>query len=113
MGKNGYTQRLYQFVNRKGFVRCFYGTCPQCGKHIFSVGDDVVDNNKIRAKFVCECGKKYKETVYSAEMKRYKYPQALVYPYKDKKRGNVNTLKLYNRIYLITPTKIMSKEVKS
>ena len=112
MGKNGYTQRLYQFVNGKTFVRCFYGTCPQCGKHIFSIGD-TVDGDKIKAKFVCECGKKYKETVYSAEMKRYKYPQALVYPYHDKKRGNVNTLKLYNRIYLITPTKIMSKEVKA
>lgn len=102
-----YTKRLYKFLNGCEFVRCFYGECPDCGKHVFSIGDDVIDFNSIRAKFVCSCGKKWKETVYSPEMKKYKYMQALVQEYKGKK-----VLRLGNKMYLVLPDKIKSKEVK-
>lgn len=107
-----YTKRLHEFVNGYEFVRSFYGVCPNCGKHVFSVGDDVIDYKSIKAKFVCECGKKWKETVYSQQMKKYKYPQALVETYHDDKKGDVKVLKLGNKIFLVTPNKIKSKEVK-
>lgn len=107
-----YTKRLHKLINDYGFVRCFYGECPRCGKHVFSVGDDVVDYSSIKAKFICDCGKKWKETVYSPEMKKYKYMQALAETYHDPKKGDLKVLKLGNRIYLVTPDKIKSKEVK-
>lgn len=107
-----YTKRLHKFINKDGFVRTFYGECPVCGKHVFSIGDDVVDNYAIKAKFICSCGKKWKETVYSRDMKKYKYRQAMPEDYHDSKRGVVKVLRLSNRIYLVTPEKIMSKEVK-
>ena len=107
-----YTKRLSKLINGYEFVRCFYGECPICEKHVFSIGEDVTDNNtKIKAKFVCECGKKWKETVYSRESKKYKYRQALVEEYHDRKKGTIKVLKLGKRIYLVTPEKIMSKEV--
>lgn len=101
-----YTKRLHKFINGYEFVRCFYGECPNCGKNIFSIGDDVVDFHSIQAKFICSCGKKWKETVYSPEMKKYKYRQALVQEYRNKK-----VLKLDNKIYLVLPDRIKSKEV--
>lgn len=107
-----YTKRLHKFVNGHEFVRCFYGKCPDCGEQVFSVGDDVV-GDKIKAKFICPCGKKWKETVYSPKMGRYKYPQALVEKYYSKKEEkNLNVLKLFNTIFIITPKSIKSKEVK-
>lgn len=107
-----YTERLYKFINGKIFVRCFYGKCPICEKRVFSIGDDVVNFDSIRAKFICECGKKWKETVYSPELGKYSYPQALVETYSDKKRGKIKVLKLMNKIYLVTPDKILSKKKK-
>lgn len=107
-----YTKRLYKFINKQGFVRTFYGECPQCGKHVFSIGDEVVENSAIKAKFVCSCGKKWKETVYSREMKKYKYQQTIPEDYQDPKRGRVKVLKVGNRMFLVTPEKIMSKEIK-
>ena len=107
-----YTRKLHSFINGYSFVRCFYGKCPECGKHVFSVGDDVIDYSSIKAKFICSCGKKWKETVYSSKMSRYKYRQALVEDYRDKKLGIVKVLRLDNRIFLVTPEKIKSKEVK-
>lgn len=107
-----YTKSLHRFINRNGFVRCFYGKCPECGERIFSIGDEVIDNNKIKAKFVCECGKKYKETVYSGKLKKYKYPQALCEIIRDKKFGEIKVLSFRDRYYLVTPDKIRSKPIK-
>ena len=108
-----YTKRLHKFINKSGFVRTFYGECPTCEKHVFSIGDDVVDNNTaIKAKFICSCGRKWKETVYSRDMKKYKYPQAIPEDYHDPKRGNVKVLRMNGKMYLVTPEKILSKEVK-
>lgn len=106
-----YTEMLHKHITENGFARSFYGECPICGKHIFSVDDDVDNLYCIKAKFVCECGKKWKETVYSKDMRKYKYRQALVEDYRDKKRGIIKVLKMGNRIFLVTPEKIMSKEV--
>ena len=102
-----YTKRLHKFVNGYEFVRCFYGECPVCGKHVFSIGDDVIDYSSIKAKFICSCGKKWKETVYSKDLTKYKYRQALVQEYNGKK-----VLRLGNKIYLVLPDKIKSKEIK-
>ena len=107
-----YTQRLYSFINKQGFVRTFYGECPTCEKYVFSIGDDVVNNTAIKAKFICSCGRKWKETVYSREKKKYKYRQAIPENYRDPKYGEVKVLRLDNKIFLVTPDKIMSKEVK-
>ena len=80
---------------------------------MFSIGDDVTDGfTTIKAKFICSCGRKWKETVYSRDMKKYKYPQTIPEDYHDPKRGNVKVLRLSNKLYLVTPEKIMSKEVK-
>ena len=45
-----YTEALHNYINRNGFVRCFYGKCPECGERIFSIGDEVIDNKTIKAK---------------------------------------------------------------
>lgn len=106
-----YSERLHNYINRNGFVRSFYGKCPECGKRVFSVGDDVVDFSKVKAKFLCPCGKKWKEVVYSRELNKYKYPQALVEEYRLKGVGLVKVLKLNKRIYYATKDKVLSKEV--
>lgn len=107
-----YTESLYKFINGKIFVRCFYGKCPECGKHIFSIGDDVIKNYAIKAKFMCECGKKWKETVYSRRLKHYKYNQAVVIKYKDSK-DTINVLKLNDIIFKVTPEKIKPEKFES
>lgn len=105
-----YTRALHKFLNGYSFVRCFYGKCPICGKRIFSIGDDVVED-KIKAKFVCECGKKYKETVYSSNMNKYKYPQVLAETIKDKKFGEIKVLKFRGKYYLVQRDKIRSRTI--
>lgn len=105
-----YTRALHKFLNGYSFVRCFYGKCPICSKRIFSIGDDVVED-KIKAKFVCECGKKYKETVYSSNMNKYKYPQALAETIKDKKFGEIKVLKFRGKYYLVQRDKIWSRTI--
>lgn len=107
-----YTQKLHALVNDPHrFVRCFYGVCPECKKRIFSVKEQI-KGSELKAYFICDCGKKWKETVYSAQMKKYKYPQALVDTYRDKKRGEVKVLRRLNRIWLVTPDKVLTKEIK-
>ena len=108
---NLYLKTLHKFINQDRFIRCFYGECPDCGKRIFSVGDDVV-GNKIKAKFVCSCGKKYKETVYSPDLGHYKYQQALVETIHDVKFGDIKVLKFKGKYLLITPQKIRSKQIQ-
>ena len=111
-----YTKRLHKFVNGDRFVRTFYGECPSCGKRVFSVGDDAVPldgSTVIKAKFMCPCGKKWKEIVYSKDLKKYKYRQTLPEDYKDPKFGKVKVLRLGNRLFLILPDKILSKEVRN
>lgn len=104
-----YTQELYNKVNGKGFFRSFYGECPSCGKRLFSI-NDIVKDNKIKALFICpECNRKYKETVYSEDMKKYKYMQSIVYDYKDQKKGNVKVLRIKDRMFLVTPDRILTK----
>lgn len=109
-GMSRYTKALYNFLNGGNFVRCFYGKCPECGKRIFSIGDDAV-GDKIKAKFVCECGKKYRETVYSKELSKYKYPQALPEVIKDKKFGEITVLKFKDRYFLVEKDKIRSRAI--
>ena len=105
-----YTKRLHKFINGYEFVRCFYGECPDCGKHVFSIGDDAI-GSKIKAKFICDCGKKWIETVYSAERNKYKYPQALCKEIYDKKLGDIKVLEFKGRHYLVTPEKIRSRTI--
>lgn len=108
-----YTKRLHRFVNSKAFVRSFYGKCPNCGKSVFSIGDEVTkDCTAIKAKFVCTCGEKWKETVYSRDRKKYKYRQALVKDYHDPKKGDIKVLDMGKRLFLVTPDKILSKTIK-
>lgn len=104
-----YTKVLYDKVNGNGFFRSFYGECPECEKKLFSV-DDNPKGDRIVAKFICpKCNRKYKETVYSADLKKYKYMQSIVYDYKDLKKGLVKVLKIKDSMFLVTPTKILVK----
>ena len=109
---NGYTKALHHYINSKTFVRCFYGVCPDCGARIWSIDEDV-ENNKIKAKFICSCGKKYREVVYSPKLKKYKYQQGLVEQVKDPKRGKIAVIKYKGRYYLPVKDKVLSKPANS
>ena len=108
---NEYVKRLYKRLHENAFIRCFYGKCPKCGKRIWSIGD-VFEDDKIKAKFVCECGHKYKETVYSRDMGKYKYGQALPKDIQTKKWGTQKCLELKGKQFLILPDSIKVKELK-
>lgn len=98
-----YVTALYKFLNSGKFIRSFKGKCPECGAELWSVGDDVVDN-RIKAKFICDCGKKYKEVVYSPKMKKYKYTQAVGVDF-DTSKGVVKVLKHFDDYYRPVPAK--------
>lgn len=109
-----YYNKLSKLVNSGGFVRVFYGRCPKCEKNIFSIGEEYDDTTqKIKAMFICPCGYKYKETMVQFDQKLnggYKYPQGLVEDIKVK--GKVkHVIKCQNKYFMVTPEKIMSKEV--
>ena len=89
-----YSKLLFDYVSeKKTFVRTFYGKCKKCGVRIWSVGEDVAEDKNgnpcIKARFVCDCGAKYKEVVFKRNSKKYKYPQALPQHIEHKKYGNV------------------------
>lgn len=104
-----YTKRLYEFINGYEFVRSFYGVCPECGKNVFSIGDEYKDN-KIKARFICECGKKWKKVVYSPEIGKYRYPQMIVATHTDKRGREKKVLKRLDTIWFVTPNKIVEKK---
>ena len=110
-----YYKRLHSIVKKGGFTRLFYGKCPKCEKRIFSIGEVYdEDFNKIKAKFICPCGHKYIETMIQFNKGQnggYKYPQGLVETIKIKGKDRP-VIKMKNRYYMVTPEKIMSKEVK-
>lgn len=107
-----YTEKLYEIVNGYEFVRCFHAKCPECGEKVFSIDENIV-GNKLKAKFICDCGKKWCETVYSPRLKKYKHQQALVEEIRDQKYGRIKVLKTVDRYYLVTPDKIRSKQIKT
>ena len=117
MGKS-YSERLYDRVNSGEFVRCFLGRCPDCGARIWSIEESYHQEptGKIKAWFVCKCGKKYKETVYPYEhddgTKTYKYSQSLPEKVNTKKWGKQFMLKTKKNTYLITPDGIKKKKIK-
>lgn len=110
-----YNKALYDFVNSKIFVRVFYGKCPDCGKRIFSI-DEYVDEDyqRIRARFLCSCGKKYTQTMLDFRQKPckgYRYPQGIVTEVYDKGKKR-RYIKCKNKYYLVKPDKILSKDIK-
>lgn len=107
-----YNELLYDVVNGGNFVRSFYGVCPECGRRIWSVGEKHNEGLSIQALFKCDCGKKYKETVYKKGCKKYKYPQAIAKDIPTKKYGVVKGFELANAKYIILPEKVLKKEVK-
>lgn len=75
-----YEETLKKVVEEPGFRRLFLGTCKDCGKKIWSV-DEFIDPDKgvIKARFLCNCGTKFQQTVYDREKKGgYRYQQGLV-----------------------------------
>lgn len=106
-----YIEMLYDRVHNGGFFRSFYGKCPDCGQRVFSIDDNVV-GDKIKAKFICDCGKKWKKTVYSPEMKRYRYPQAIVDIYKDKKGRETRVLQMGDEMWFVKKDKIVYRNNK-
>lgn len=110
-----YYKKLHKAVQKGGFSRVFYGKCPKCDKNIFSIGEVYdEDYNRIRAKFICPCGYKFMETMIHFKQNKhsgYKYPQGLVETMRINGKDR-RIIRVKNRIYLVTPEKIMSKEVK-
>lgn len=75
-----YEKRLKESVSEEGFKRLFYSPCRNCGKMIWSIDEEIdVEAGKIKALFLCNCGAKFKRTVYSRESKGgYKCIQGIV-----------------------------------
>ena len=75
-----YEERLKKVVDEPGFRRLFLGKCKNCGKEIWSI-DEFIDTEKgvIKARFLCNCGARFQQTVYDREHKGgYRYQQGLV-----------------------------------
>lgn len=106
-----YESKLNKYVHSKGakgFIRLFKNACPNCGEEIFNVNEKV-EADKIVGYFLCNCGKKFKEVMYSKELKKYKCPQGMVKNYKRKGqecRGVDMTLQ-FGKIYIITDKKVI------
>jgi len=111
-----YEQRVHKYVNSKGkdgFIRLFKGKCKSCGTSLFNVNEKAEDG-KITAFFLCNCGAKFKQTMYSKELSQYKYPQGIVKNYKRKAdlcRG-VDFMALEGKAYLFLEDRIIAKEKK-
>lgn len=105
-----YEERLSKVVNEPGFKRLFYGICRDCGKKIWSVGEQIdVDKGVIKALFICNCGAKFKKTVYTRNEKGgYRYMQGLVtdVTINGKKQ---RVIKAYKGIYKVTPNGVKVK----
>lgn len=108
-----YEKRLYDTVSKPGFKRFFYGKCKECGARIWSIDEDIdLETGKIKAKFVCNCGAKFRQTVYSRGHKStYRYEQGIVddMTVKGKKCRVIRTL---NYLYLPTGEKVLRKARK-
>lgn len=108
-----YEKRLYATVNKPGFCRLFLGECKECGTKIWSVGEDIdLETGRIKARFLCNCGAKYKQTVYSrGHNSTYRYQQGIVddMTMKGKKCRIIRTL---NYIYFPTGEKVLRKPRK-
>ncbi len=108
-----YEKKLKEVVDEPGFKRLFYGTCKDCGKKIWSIGEQIdVENGKIKALFLCNCGAKFKQTVYDRNHKGgYRYCQGLVtdMSIKGKKRRVINSK---DGVYLVTPEGVKVKRHK-
>lgn len=108
-----YEKRLYKVVNSPGFKRLFLGECKNCGKKIWSIGEEIdVDKGTIKAKFLCNCGAKYKKTMYSREHKHgYACQQGLVSDMMIKGKS-YRVIHSLSGIYLVTPKGIKVKKKK-
>lgn len=106
-----YEKELYKTVSTPGFKRLFLGECKGCGKRIWSIDEDIdTETGKIKAKFICNCGEKYRQTVYSrGKGKTYRYEQGVVDDilFKGKKVSVIRTL---HYLYLPTGEKVLRKE---
>ena len=77
-----YPEMLYKHLE-ECCLRVFVTNCPECNKEIFSVDEKIIfnsDEKKIVAKFICDCGKKFKSVAidYNEENCKYKFKQVLV-----------------------------------
>lgn len=108
-----YEERLKKVVEEKGFKRLFYGTCKDCGAKIWSIGEQIdVEKGVIKALFVCNCGAKYKQTVYSRGKKGgYRCSQGLVVDM-DINGKSRRVIQGYDGIYLVTENGIKCKKRK-
>lgn len=106
-----YEKRLKKVVEQPGFKRLFYGKCKDCGKEIWSIGEQInVDKGTIKALFVCNCGARYKQTVYSRESRGgYKYMQGLVTDVTLKGKP-YRVIRAYKGLYLVTDKGIKVKK---
>ena len=106
-----YEERLKKVVDETGFKRLFHGKCKNCGERIWSVGEQIdIDTGTIKAMFICNCGAKYKQVVYSREKKGgYKYEQGLVTDMKIKGKS-VRIIRAQSGLYRVTANGVKVKK---
>lgn len=92
-------------MNSKDFIRTFLGKCPECESRIWDIGEEYdPEKGHIKARFICNCGKKFKKVVFSkSKGYKYRYPQGVV-EYKD--AGTKDSVKIIRQnkcYYEVTP----------
>ena len=108
-----YEKKLKEVVEEPGFKRLFYGTCKDCGKKIWSIGEQIdVDKGTIKALFMCNCGAKFKQTVYTRGRKGgYRYIQGLVTDYSNRGK-KYRVIRSIKGMYLVTDNGVKVKKFK-
>ena len=109
MGK--YEERLKKVVEEPGFKMLFHGKCKNCGARIWSIDEQIdIESGTIKAMFLCNCGAKYKQVVYTREKKGgYKYEQGLVTDMKIKGK-NTRIIRARSGLYMVTSTGVKVKK---
>lgn len=112
---NKYTETLYALINKPDPpYRLFYGTCPDCKKKLWSIHEEVnEENGTIKAGFFCpDCKKKFKQVVYKRNSKKgYRYEQGIVEDYTRGKKV-YRVIRTYRALYIVLPDKILLKMIK-
>lgn len=105
-----YEESLLEYMNSSAFIRVFHGKCPECGAVIWNVGEEYdLKKQCIKAKFICNCGKKSIQTVFSKEKGyKYRYPQGVVEQLKPSK-DSIKVIKQTNAIYKVTSNGVKKK----
>lgn len=95
-----YEKKLLDYMYSRDFIRTFLGKCPECEARIWDIGEEYnPEKGYIKAKFICNCGKKFKKIVFSkSKGYKYRYPQGIVEYKEPTTKGSIKIIK-QNRCY--------------